>query len=704
MPIRAPGLFLNMLMGCALCHGLSLHAQCSKKVSILGSSKAVVSGLGVSAPYSNADEFRSWLYANMLLGFEVTVTNPILDTIPYFNKLLSNWIQSKSRRAEHQIIPLRYPISDGDARELAIKMKRLFQSLDPEEDLPMEQINEIIRVARLVPDVRSLQLHFMPPNLEVRNSEGETFKVHTNNSPFTLEFELMDSSTMTLNVEHGALEFHKPPVGPLEIDRAWKPLMNLMNAHGFRGSVAVGYDGGGGQVHVGFRDREKNLFVMEPRFLAELVLWPLENPGLLYALMDMNAYGGESTCRTHVLDGGNDPSSQAKVKQNQEELQIFLNRLLKLKPQFDSATSKKRRSEIDLLIPPFIRQHESYVSLKPSSDPARGPRLELRFPRSFGSFADLRALAELVIEEFIYWYSQPPRSSVTRASFVNPASLNVRLLQLQLMTRLNQLALGERTKNRLSRFGGAGFFELKRPLILDLRAWMNRIKYSEAPPRRHKGDAIDLYLGEAMEAAGFTHGVLDGISFQKLGNMGSIRLSTNNRRAAIHLLTLIDEKNVRRIENIRVFLRQNADGHYEVILENGLRRWSWAGGKLEILAMNTEGLKDQDETFYQLQLQQFGIRGNLRRIYNAYIDLASPLVIHISNPKDPEILEKVRTLVANGVRTEKVELHEYQGDQWMFVWGEDFVREIEKNPRVSIVFLSASGKQLDAITNRRLFE
>ncbi|MBN8555556.1 MAG: transglutaminase family protein [Deltaproteobacteria bacterium] len=231
--------------------------------------------------------------------------------------------------------------------------------------------------------------------------QSRKFKIHTNNSVVKFILDLSDGSQLSVNLEPGAIEVNQAPAHFDELSNRWKVMDERIRAQGFVGTYDFASGGGGGHIHLGFKSRENNLFVLAPDMLFNLINKFIYYPSLFFFLREIGDYSSDSTSHSPF-----DIFSSTSAKDFSQDLKLFakLSRGRQLRTVVPWKYSLKKDSILFSLA-----DHDSFISLKRFAT-SQNPTLEVRFPRAFSEFDEMKLVAKILLKIIARAYQPTPKS------------------------------------------------------------------------------------------------------------------------------------------------------------------------------------------------------------------------------------------------------------------------------------------------------
>ncbi len=370
-----------------------------------------------------------WILREVLIGPEVTFTNRHLETMdtvfinPWTDHppLLRVEANAEGRMATEEWITKASPnISKAAQREI---LKLLFDVL-PTKTITAERNQS------------------QESELSHTHSPG-TLRIRTNTSSLHFRVLTEDGRTLLVHPEPGAIEINQAPTTLDKLGSIWSDIFERAEALGFSGTRGPTYGGGGGHIHLGFKDRRLDLFLARPDILADFALFPIVHPSTMFLLRESSEY--------HQLSASESPLDNPTIPR---EISDFEN-LTKMEPTHSKGIRPSIKSLRDIM-PHSLTAHDSYISLKNYFRKGRKQRssVEVRYPRAFNSFDDLYAAALLQLK--IINFATEKRATSPIAENYNYHTL--RYLQKDWQRVQYLLDLDESHATQIRYYGGADLF------------------------------------------------------------------------------------------------------------------------------------------------------------------------------------------------------------------------------------------------------
>lgn len=248
-----------------------------------------------------------------------------------------------------------------------------------------------------------------------------------------------------LTIEPNAIELNQPPQAFPDIRKSWKDVFSRANQSGFAGTFNWASGGGGGHMHLGFKNAETNLFIQYPDLVLSILLLPLLRPEIMTAFYDANGYGILSNART-PFDASND--ERIKVSNFFNSAQTILR---------DPRGTVNDFLAIAEAAPSFLKNHYSYISLKNLL--SGNPRLEVRSQRSYQAVEDIEASAEFWLKTVLYLVHNPFEVPGYRFWNQSPHVKTLMEQRQNLLEWMNLIGLSKEAQARVLRFSGDSVFD-----------------------------------------------------------------------------------------------------------------------------------------------------------------------------------------------------------------------------------------------------
>ncbi len=631
----------------------------------------------------STQEFRTWLKKNLLLGPEVAISSDIIDTIPNAVKLIGSGSRSIQSHKKWDITHY----SQNQLVELLLTRKNY---------LSRTQAKELVRLVHEISNIRRIHLHRNAPNLEIQTPEGAKYQVHTCNSIFCFEIELKDQSTMTVNIEDGAAEINRPPI--LMADRAkyWKSLMNRLNRAGFYDSPHFASGGGGGHIHLGFKNANEHLFISNPQILSGLIAFFLKHPGIIFGLKELADYDYDSTSNLYIQD-----------EDYREGIIYTLNKMAEFHKQKHFIKPNKECKEERLCalksVIGLLSNHDSFVSLK-NYFVHRNPTTEIRFPRTIKTFEDLEALTDFLFELIVYIYEHPPKKNLKERELYLPQDHPTPILEADFDLVLDALSLDESTKIRLKNFNGDNVFQEKSVINRTNHPYFENVKVTEAPPKPNYFTRYSLKLPKSFLESEAQFISIDGVLSRAVVFKDNLYVTLPSRPATdfvwiIHLF-FKGQSGLFPL-TFRARLIADKDSPYEHKVELFMGKTKWFGSdkvlndyfKTPFVAKNSA----------QAYIEHFGVlsvsKEAAAQLYYKHLRAQqNPLeVIFYDHHLEDELFDSIEYVEVEGVKSTSIEKVSYYAEHHLFIYSKDFHEILDRNPDALIQFKSAQGRILKQI-------
>lgn len=376
-----------------------------------------------------------WLKQNMLFGPEVTFTSEIIWGLDA-KKSVQKYLE-RSERPHPREQKFKGGLTPKNQKQILA-----FMMEDSHSPLTSEQAHEILRFLRDVVRAESGTMTNGEYNTELRGRDGKPVSIHTNNGRFTFAVTTLDGLTLTVNLEPGVLEVNQPPQLFDEILPAWTGIFERAKQAGFTESLEWMSSGGGGHLHLGFKDKRANLFWLRPHIVADLVELPLKQPALLLAFRGLDDFQTDSTS---VIPSERMQRLNLGRHRNETILRTILNtfRIISAAGTFRAMNALRHLPQPDLLY-----EHDAATSFKKYLE--RGS-LEIRYLRPYTSAASIHALAELylriVLRSAKYFYGVDHFDEWRTPEELNPTNARREFSKI-----LNELHLSQFSRAALAEF------------------------------------------------------------------------------------------------------------------------------------------------------------------------------------------------------------------------------------------------------------
>jgi hypothetical protein len=598
-----------------------------------------------------------WLRKNLLLGFEMTFTNDVIEGIG------RPPVVAQSARDASPMKRVQFK-SGADRDSLRDAMLSIPNYLTmPQADEVLTFLFEVLR-----PKSGFLLLH--GGNLSITGADGQPIRIHTADGVICFYMLLADGREVTLNIEEGAVEVNQVPPTIEGLHKTWFHIMDRAATKGFVGNHYFGGDGGGAHLNLGFRSTPSNLFLAHPAFLAQAIALPLLRPEILYILKPLNDYGEGSQSETPYFTI---PSRFARKPKYDEAITQYIQDLIKY---FEALQAREPWSSFVETanspplreIPASLRVHTSFISLKKFG--ADNPYMEWRFPRALNSFEEVKALAEFAIYSLASVIEDPLEIHRERLENLRaPQHFSTLQLKKRFAEWLSRIKLPERFAASLYSLGGTETLRTF-PFQVEGRAdFFRSVQVHLLPHRPGFFPSYEISFSKSSLPSTFAHILRNGeVTFPLIhDDRISIPLETSSDEPSVRLISFADAQNkILATFEVRITPNSSIEPRIE-IREGSLADATSLDYVRELLGRTLpqrEMEKDDWDNLF-LQLTSLGIsKKRIKQMFRRawHRPMSALLDVPITNPP-----EEIQYLVIGGKRHKVSRVEWVFGDAHLFV-------------------------------------